>query len=64
MTPYMRLLMSNFVDLLTAFKNERESDPELWTAAIEMLSRNLTGDDGSRWFHPEACSVANVTLLA
>lgn len=47
MTPYMHLLLSNFIDVLEEFQKGANSDPELWVASVEMLSKNLSSDDGS-----------------
>ncbi|KAI5117129.1 hypothetical protein M0805_007713 [Coniferiporia weirii] len=49
MTPYMSLLVGNFVDILGSFQKKENTDKELWLATIETLSKSFTADDGVYW---------------
>ncbi|KAH8112066.1 hypothetical protein DFH11DRAFT_1788270 [Phellopilus nigrolimitatus] len=49
MTPYMSLLISNFVDVLESFQKEENANKELWFATIETLSKSFAVDEGVYW---------------
>lgn len=46
MTPYMSLLLADFVELLETYSKEEVDDRHLWASMIEVLSKSLSADEG------------------